>query len=249
MGGDSAGGNLVGSLLLLLRQLRLEKELEIMNGQKRAKSHAQSAEGHHHQSDLQNQPTTAQEAEPGQLKKSKRRASLTSSKGKEVNEPEQMIDETSDQKQERMQDDQLEFGDGNEEDAQKERQLHRELQVRRQSVADMKGAAQVAKKKIAADRKLKENVHSSSVDEDNLLDADSEAAGLPTLKAIDFDMKLVESHRIPFELDDDQVGAYPSMPLAAIQISPWVDVSENSSVHSPDSWGLMKFRPYNISVR
>ncbi len=32
MGGDSAGGNLVGALLMLIRQMRLEKELKIMHG-------------------------------------------------------------------------------------------------------------------------------------------------------------------------------------------------------------------------
>ena len=32
MGGDSAGGNLVGALLMLIRQMRLEKEFKIMHG-------------------------------------------------------------------------------------------------------------------------------------------------------------------------------------------------------------------------
>jgi acetyl esterase/lipase len=34
MGGDSAGGNLVASLMLLIRQMRLEVELKIMQGTK-----------------------------------------------------------------------------------------------------------------------------------------------------------------------------------------------------------------------
>jgi transposase-like protein len=70
-----------------------------------------------------------------------------------------------------------------------------------------------------------------------------------TLNAIGYDFRLVQSHRVPFELDEDQREQYPGMPRAAIMLSPWVDLSENSSVHSPESWKDMKFRPYNIGVR
>jgi hypothetical protein len=305
MGGDSAGGNLVGALLMLIRQMRLEKELKIMHGTNtNSKTHTSIKKTkterpvlmtpwfssissflffvHLRCRDLtrgrvQNRPAVEIDAETVQaMAKGK-------GKGKEVNEPEQIVDETSKQEQERLQDEgELEFDDEDEEEAEKERQLHRQLGVRRQSMADFKSSAERARQRVTKEKQAKHNRKASSaegrrvkrkekvdtpsqttdddeaaledgddVNRDALegLDGGDEAASLPTLKAIGFDMELVRRHRIPFELDEDQAGKYPSMPLAAMQISPWIDVSENSSVHSPESWGQMKFRPYNISVR
>lgn len=127
-----------------------------------------------------------------------------------LNVEEQIIDETPEQKAERKEDDEAEDTCAYDEETMEEAQLKMQMLRRKQSVVDMKQAG------------CKGIVSQSSFSRRRSLNTEEkEICMQPTLRAINFDMELVRRHRIPFELDPDQKGRYPSMPLAAIQISPW----------------------------
>lgn len=64
------------------------------------------------------------------------------------------------------------------------------------------------------------------------------------------DDKFMSKHQLPFELADDERDVFPPTPLAAVLLSPWVDLSEHSSVFLYRSYPQPeKFRPYHIGLR
>ncbi len=110
-----------------------------------------------------------------------------------------------------------------------------------------------AEKKEEDKRKEKQKVEESSDtqphDEEGVTDKEEDDEEEEELF---FDEELYEAHRIPFQIEQNFKNMCPPFPGGAVLISPWLDLTEASSVHEETSYqGREKwlYQPYHLGAR
>ncbi len=108
-----------------------------------------------------------------------------------------------------------------------------------------------AEEKEEAKRKEKQKVEGSSNTQphgqEGVTDKDDDEE-----EELCFDEELYEAHRIPFQIEQNFKNICPPFPGGAVLISPWLDLTEASSVHEETSYqGREKwlYQPYHLGAR